>query len=59
LEIADSGTWQLRHPVGPDALSFLQWRTSMTDEEWTNWNAANDEDWFNAVESSFGLNVRQ
>jgi NAD(P)-dependent dehydrogenase (short-subunit alcohol dehydrogenase family) len=23
VEIVESGTWQLRHPVGPDALPFL------------------------------------
>lgn len=59
LEIADGETWQLRHPVGPDAAPFLQWRASMTDEQWVDWNAANDDDWYNAVESSFGLNARQ
>jgi hypothetical protein len=30
----------------------------MTDEEWIDWHAATDDDWFNAVESSFGLNAR-
>lgn len=59
LKIANSGTWQLRHPVGPDALPFLQWRASLTDEQWVDWNAANDEDWYKAVESTFGLNARQ
>ncbi len=34
LEIVESGTWQRPHPVGPDAVSFLQWRGKMTDEEW-------------------------
>jgi NAD(P)-dependent dehydrogenase (short-subunit alcohol dehydrogenase family) len=58
VEIADSGTWQLRHPVGPDAIPFIAWRASMTDEEWVDWNAVNDEDWYNAVESTFGLNAR-
>ena len=58
LEIANSGTWQLRHPVGPDAIPFLTWRTSMNDEEWVDWNAANDEDWYKAVENTFGLNAR-
>lgn len=58
LEIAYNGTWQLRHPVGPDAKPFLEWRASMTDEQWVDWNAANDEDWYNAVESTFGLNAR-
>lgn len=59
LEIADSETWKLRHPVGPDAIPFLEWRASKTDEEWVDWNAANDDDWYNAVESEFGLNARQ
>jgi len=59
LEIADSETWQLRHPAGPDALPFLQWRASMSDEQWVDWNAATDDEWYNAVETSFGLNARQ
>ena len=59
LEIAENGTWQLRHPVGPDALPFLNWRASMTDEEFVSWNALNDEDWYNAVETTFGLDARQ
>jgi NAD(P)-dependent dehydrogenase (short-subunit alcohol dehydrogenase family) len=59
LEIADSQTGQLRHPAGPDAVPFLQWRASMTDEQWVDWNAAKDEDWYNAVETTFGLNARQ
>ena len=58
LEVAESTSWKLRHPVGPDAAPFLEWRASMTDEEWVDWNAQNDEDWYNAVESDFGLNAR-
>lgn len=58
LEIADSGTSQLRHPVGPDALPFLGWRASMTDEQWIDWNALSDEDWYNDVQNTFGLNAR-
>jgi NAD(P)-dependent dehydrogenase (short-subunit alcohol dehydrogenase family) len=59
LEIAESNSWQLRYPVGPDALPFLQWRASMTDEEYVDWNAATDEDWYNAVQNTFGINARQ
>lgn len=59
LEIADSNTWQLRHPVGPDANPFIGWRFSMSDEEWVNWNAVSDEEWYNAVERDFGLNARR
>jgi len=59
LEIADNETWQLRHPAAPDALPFLQWRASMSDEQWVDWNAQTDEEWYNAVETSFGLNARE
>jgi len=59
LEIADSDTWQLRHPVGPDAEPFMGWRLSMSDEEWVNWNSVSDEEWYNAVERDFGLNARR
>ncbi|MCP4976405.1 MAG: SDR family oxidoreductase [Maribacter sp.] len=59
LDIAESGTWKLRHPVGPDAQPFLEWRASMNDEEWVDWNAANDADWYEAVENTFGLDARQ
>ena len=59
LEIAENETWQLRHPVGPDALPFLQWRASMTDEQYVDWNAATDDEWYNATLNTFGLNARQ
>lgn len=59
LNVAQSGTWELRHPVGPDAIPFLDWRASMTDEQWVDWNAAPDEVWYRAVEESFGLNARE
>ena len=58
LEIAESDSWQLRYPVGPDAIPFLEWRKSLTDEEWVDWNAAKDEDWYDSVENLFGLNAR-
>jgi NAD(P)-dependent dehydrogenase (short-subunit alcohol dehydrogenase family) len=58
LEIIDSGTWQLRHPVGPDALPLLGWRKSMTDEEWVDLNAADDDTWYTRVEHDFGMAVR-
>jgi len=32
-EIIESGTWQLRHVVGPGAQETLDFRNSMTDEE--------------------------
>ena len=58
LEIADSGTWQLRHPVGPDAAPFLAWRNAMSDEQWVDWGAMADDDWYRRVEADFGLDAR-
>lgn len=58
LEISESNTWKLRHPVGPDAAPFIEWRGSMNDEQWINWNATSDEDWYKSVEQDFGLNAR-
>jgi NAD(P)-dependent dehydrogenase (short-subunit alcohol dehydrogenase family) len=58
LEISKSNTWKLRHPVGPDSEPFIQWRASMSDEQWIDWNAASDEDWYQSVEQDFGLNAR-
>ena len=46
LAVAKSGTWQLRHPVGPDAEPLLQLRTKMTDEEWVDVNAGDDATFF-------------
>lgn len=56
LEIAESGTWQLRHPVGPDAIPFLDWRRDFTDEEWIDLNAGDDENWNRALQARFGSN---
>ncbi|OBX22087.1 short-subunit dehydrogenase [Gelidibacter algens] len=58
LEIAESKSWKLRHPVGPDAQPFIDWRASMNDEEWVDWNAANDDDWYEAVQNTFRLDAR-
>jgi NAD(P)-dependent dehydrogenase (short-subunit alcohol dehydrogenase family) len=49
-EILESGTWRLRHAVGPDAEPFLSWRAAMTDEEWVNWGALDDDAWYECVQ---------
>jgi NAD(P)-dependent dehydrogenase (short-subunit alcohol dehydrogenase family) len=59
LAIVTSGTWQLRHPVGPDAEPFLAWRKSMTDEEWVSWGALDDDAWYARVHADFGLDARK
>jgi NAD(P)-dependent dehydrogenase (short-subunit alcohol dehydrogenase family) len=58
LEIATSGTWRLRHPVGPDAAPFLGWRRQMTDEAWVDFGALDDDAWYDRVKSDFGLDAR-
>ena len=57
-EIIKSRTWQLRHVAGPSAQPFLDWRKSMTDEEWVNWGALDDEAWYERVQGDFGLDAR-
>lgn len=57
LEIVDSGTRTLRHLVGPDAAGFLQWRASMSDEQWVDWGGISDEQWIEYVRQNFHLNV--
>lgn len=58
LEISESNPWKLRYPVGPDAQPFIDWRKSMTDEEWVDWNAVSDDEWYKSVENTFGLDAR-
>ncbi len=57
-EIIESGTWQMRHPVGPDALPFLEWRAAMTDEMWADWGALDDDAWYERVRKDFGIDAR-
>jgi NAD(P)-dependent dehydrogenase (short-subunit alcohol dehydrogenase family) len=58
VEIADSGTWRLRHPVGPDAEGFLGWREAMGDEEWVDWGALDDDAWYDRLKVDFGMDAR-
>jgi hypothetical protein len=58
LEVVESGTWQLRHPVGPDAAPFLGWRASMSDEEWVDLYASDDDTWYERIQRDFGLDTR-
>ena len=58
LEIAESGTWQLRHPAGPDAAAFLDWRKSLNDEEWVAWGALDDDAWYQRMQQDFGMDLR-
>ena len=57
-DIIEDDSAGLRHPVGPDAIPFLEWRAAMTDEQWIEWAAVDDEAWYSALESDFGLDAR-
>jgi len=58
LEIAEGDSWQLRHLASPDAVGFVEWRRQMTDEEWVDLNASDDETWYARVERDFGMDTR-
>jgi NAD(P)-dependent dehydrogenase (short-subunit alcohol dehydrogenase family) len=57
--IIESDSARFHYPVGPDAEPFLAWRASMTDEQWVEWNAADDDTWYTNVEQAFGLKARR
>jgi NAD(P)-dependent dehydrogenase (short-subunit alcohol dehydrogenase family) len=56
-DIAASDSWQLRYPVGPDAEGFLEWRASLSDEEWVDFGAQTDGEWVAYVKDTFELDV--
>ncbi|MEO5823856.1 MAG: SDR family oxidoreductase [Vicinamibacteraceae bacterium] len=57
--IVESDSPRFHYPVGPDAEPFLAWRASMTDEQWIEWNAADDDTWYANVKQTFGLDARR
>ena len=58
FEIYTSGTWQLRHLVGPDAAPFIGWRQSMSDEAWADLGALEEKDWYARTNADFGMNMQ-
>jgi NAD(P)-dependent dehydrogenase (short-subunit alcohol dehydrogenase family) len=58
VEIVQSKTWKLRHTVGPDAEPTLQYRASMTDEQWVELQSVeSDQEWLALVKRDFGVDV--
>ena len=55
--IVEGDSWQLRYPVGPDALPILQMRAAVTDEQWVAGGAASDEEWKESMKRGFGLEI--
>lgn len=54
LEIAESGTWQMRHPVGGDTAAFFGWRNSMTDEQWAEATSNDEEAYLRSLQPAAG-----
>lgn len=58
VEIVESKSWKLRHPLGPDAEPFLALRASMTDEQWVDLHSIeNDQEWAAVIKQDLGLDV--
>lgn len=56
--IIESGTWQLRHPVGPGAQELLDMRRATTDEDYIALHASGDDAWYTAMEQASGISIR-
>lgn len=55
----ESGDPRLRFPVGPDALPFLGWRASVSDEDWVGLGGLKqDADYFQRVFTDTGVDLR-
>lgn len=58
--VIESDDARLRFPVGPDALSFLGWRGSLSDEDWVGLGGIErDEDYFARVFVDTGVDLRK
>jgi NAD(P)-dependent dehydrogenase (short-subunit alcohol dehydrogenase family) len=55
--IVESGSWQLRYPVGPDAAPLLALRAAITDEQWIAGGAVSDEEWKDNMKRGMGLEI--
>jgi NAD(P)-dependent dehydrogenase (short-subunit alcohol dehydrogenase family) len=57
--IIESGTWQLRHPVGPEAAATLAGRLATPDEDYIAVHALADDDvWYDIMEKNTGMQIR-
>ncbi|HLK87470.1 MAG TPA: SDR family oxidoreductase [Candidatus Binataceae bacterium] len=58
VEIVQGRTWKLRYPTGPDAEPYLQYRASISDEEWVNLHSIESDKEFAAiVKQTFGMDL--
>lgn len=58
--VIESNDPRLRFPVGPDALPFLGWRSTLSDEDWVGLGGLKDDaDYFQRVFTDTGVDLRQ
>lgn len=57
-QIAETESWQLRYPVGPDAGPMLAMRAAISDEDWVSRGAQSDDEWAAGVKRERGLDVK-
>jgi NAD(P)-dependent dehydrogenase (short-subunit alcohol dehydrogenase family) len=56
--IIESETWQLRHPVGPDAEPMLASRRATSDEDYVALHSLDDDTWYSIMEERTGMAIR-
>ena len=57
--VIESDDPRLRFPVGPDALPYLGWRSSLSDEDWVAIGGfERDADYFDRVLLDTGIDLR-
>jgi NAD(P)-dependent dehydrogenase (short-subunit alcohol dehydrogenase family) len=56
--IIESGTWQLRHPVGPGAEPLLASRLATSDEDYIALQSVDDDTWYSIMEQKTGMAIR-
>lgn len=56
--IIEGDRWQLRYPVGPGAVEAIGLRKTLTDEEWVERGALDDDAWYDRVQNELGLDAR-
>ncbi len=55
--IIESETTHLRHTAGPDALPLIEWRNSLTDEDWINSVIVDQQTWATGMKEGLHLDV--
>ena len=57
-DIVESGTWQFRHTVGPNAALTIDKRKATSDEDYITLHSSDDDAWYTAMEKTFGMPIR-